>query len=116
MLLSAEIVEVYKKASAPKGESTKNWAGVAVEQEDKGRRTRAILALGSQDVADVKMLLPNDAGAEIVGYSSDHTIVDVTDTGKNWKTGDTMSFYLRYSNMLQAFTGEHVSVVYRDLT
>lgn len=110
--LTAEIVEIHEKASAPKGVSTKNWAGQEVQQEDKGRRMRAILALGSQDVGDCATLIPVDEGVQIVGCSSDHTIVDVTDSGKIWKSGDTLTFKLRYANMLYAFTGDHVDVAY----
>ena len=111
--LTAEIVEIHEKASAPKGESTKNWAGQVVQQVDKGRRMRAILALGSQDISDAKTLIPLDEGVEIIGCSSDHTIVDVTDTGKEWKSGDTLTFKVRYSNMLYAFTGDHISIEYQ---
>ena len=110
--LTAEIVEIHEKASAPKGPSTKNWAGNAVVREDKGRRMRAILALGSQDVGDSASLIPVDEGVEVVACSSDHTIVDVTDSGKVWRSGDTLTFKVRYANMLYAFTGNHVSVEY----
>ena len=112
MLLTAEIVEIHEKASAPKVASTKNWAGQVVQQVDKGRRMRAILALGTQDVSDAKTLIPVDEGVEIVGCSSDHTIVDVTDTGKVWKSGDTLTFKVRYSNMLYSFAGDHVNIEY----
>ena len=112
MTLTAEIVEIHEKASAPKGQSTKNWAGETVTQIDKGRRMRAILALGSQDVGDSSSLLPVDSGVEIVGCSSDHTIVDVTESGKIWRSGDTMTFRVRYANMLYAFTGDHVAIEY----
>ena len=112
MCLSAEIVEIHEKASAPKGESTKNWAGETVSRVDKGRRMRAILALGSQDVGDASTLLPLDDSIEVVGCSSDHTIVDVTDSVKSWRAGDIISFKLRYSNMLYAFSGDHVSIEY----
>ena len=110
--LTAEIVEIHEKASAPKGESTKNWAGQVVQQVDKGRRMRAILALGSQDISDAKTLIPLEEGVEIIGCSSDHTIVDVTDTGKQWRSGDTLTFKVRYSNMLYAFTGDHITIEY----
>ena len=112
LLLTAEIVEINEKDSAPKGVSTKNWAGEAVSREDKGRRMRAILALGSQDVGDASTLIPVEEGVEIVGCSSDHTIVDVTDSPKSWKSGDTVSFKLRYGHMLSAFTGKHIDVEY----
>lgn len=112
MRLTAEIVEIHEKDSAPKSASTKNWAGETVVREDKGRRIRAILALGSQDVGDSATLIPTDEGVEVVGCSSDHTIVDVTDSGKNWKSGDTLTFKVRYANMLYAFSGSHVEIVY----
>ena len=110
--LTAEIVEIHEKASAPKGESTKNWAGQVVQQVDKGRRLRAILAVGSQDISDAKTLIPEEEGVEIIGGSSDHTIVDVSDSPKTWKSGDIMSFKVRYSNMLFAFTGKHITIEY----
>lgn len=110
--LTAEIVEVREKDSAPKASSAKNWAGETIVREDKGRRLRAILALGSQDVGDATALIPLDAGVEVVGCSSDHTTVDATDSGKTWKSGDTLTFKVRYANMLYAFTGDHVTVEY----
>ena len=110
--LTAEIVEIHEKASAPKACSTKNWAGETVVREDKGRRMRAILALGSQDINNASTLIPMDSGVEIVGCSSDHTIVDVTDSGKIWHSGDTLTFQVRYANMLYAFSGDHVNIAY----
>ena len=109
--LTAEIIDIHEKNSAPKN-STKNWMGQAVVREDKGRRMRAILAVGSQDVGDAMLLSPIEPGLEIVGCSSDHTIVDVTDSGKEWKSGNTITFQVRYGNMLYAFTGDHVSIEY----
>ena len=109
VLLTAEIVDIHEKPSAPKN-STKNWAGQTVKREDKGRRLRAILAVGSQDIGDALTLSPLDSSLEIVGCSSDHTIVDVTDSNYAYKSGDTITFQVRYSNMLYAFTGDHVSI------
>ncbi|MBQ7769277.1 MAG: alanine racemase [Oscillospiraceae bacterium] len=109
--LTAEIVDIHEKASAPKN-STKNWAGQTVVREDKGRRLRAILAVGSQDIGDAMLLSPLDPGLEIVGCSSDHTIIDVTDSKKAYKSGDIITFQVRYGNMLYAFTGDHVSIEY----
>jgi predicted amino acid racemase len=109
--LTAEIVDIHEKASAPKN-STKNWAGQTVVREDKGRRLRAILAVGSQDISDASTLIPLDSSLEIVGCSSDHTVVDVTDSDKAYKSGDTITFQVRYSNMLYAFTGDHVEIEY----
>lgn len=109
--LTAEIVDIHEKASAPKN-STKNWAGQTVAREDKGRRLRAILAVGSQDIGDAMTLSPLDSDLEIVGCSSDHTIIDVTDSKSAYQSGDSITFQVRYSNMLYAFTGDHVSIEY----
>lgn len=109
--LAAEIVEIREKASAVKC-STKNWMGHTVKQEDKGRRLRAILAVGSQDIASAQDLIPLDEGVEVVGCSSDHTIVDVTDA-RRLKSGDVLRFRVRYANMLYAFTGSHVTIYYQ---
>lgn len=109
--LTAEIIDIHEKNSAPKN-STKNWAGQTIVREDKGRRIRAILAVGSQDIGDSTILAPLDPSLEVVGCSSDHTIVDVTDSDKEWKSGDTMTFQVRYGNMLYAFSGEHVTIEY----
>ena len=86
--------------------------GETVKQEDKGRRLRAILALGSQDIADASDLIPLEEGISVVGCSSDHTIVDVTDA-RPLKSGDVLHCRVRYANMLYAFTGDHVEICYQ---
>ena len=110
VFLTAEIVEIYEKNSAPKNSSSKNWAGEIIKAEDKGRRLRAILALGEQDIVDHKYLLPTEADVSVVGASSDHTILDLTDSKKEWRIGDTITFHLKYAAMLHAFSGRHVKI------
>lgn len=110
--ITAEIVEIHEKDSAPRGTLTKNWAGKTIETVDNGRRIRAILAIGDQDTGGSSSLIPLDDGVTIVGSSSDHTIVDVTDSGKQWRSGDTMTFRVKYAAMLYAFSGKHVNVKY----
>lgn len=109
--LTAEIVEVCEKPSPPQGER-KNWSGRTIEIEDRGVRTRAIAALGSQDIGDAMQLVPLDPGITIVGGSSDHTVLDVTDSGRDWKPGDTPRFRLYYTALLYAFATRHVEVRY----
>ena len=109
--LTAEIVEVEDKPSAPGG-PRKNWAGKVVEFEDRGVRTRAIAALGSQDIGDASLLIPLDDGVEIVAGSSDHTVLDVTESGRQWAPGDRVSFRMYYMPMLYAFATRHVEIDY----
>lgn len=108
--LTAEVVEVETKPSAVQGEG-KNWAGQFVEREDRGTRTRAIIALGSQDVGDCKQLIPLEEGVEIIAGSSDHIVLDVTDSSRNWEPGDTMDFSLFYMALLYCFATRNVLIL-----
>ena len=45
-------------------------------------------------------LTPLDSGVTVVGGSSDHCILDVTDCPRSLQVGDTVSFALRYSHLL----------------
>ena len=113
ILLRAEIIEIEEKDSRPRGISTLNWAGTRIAQKGKpGRRLRAILALGSQDIGDAANLTPLDKGVEVLGCSSDHTVLDVTEYPGTLSYGDTLSFAMGYSSMLFALSGKHVSVRY----
>ena len=109
--LTAEIVEIQDKPS-PVGSSGKNWAGQEIKVEDKGVRRRAILAIGSQDISSAATLHPLDEGIEFIGNSSDHTLFDITDSPKDWKVGDVMTFTVYYMNLLYSFATEHVNIKY----
>ena len=110
--LSAEIIEIREKNSAPKNSSTKNWSGETICIVDKGRRIRAILAIGSQDIGNYSNLIPIDDGIKLVGGSSDHTVIDVTDCKISYKSGDVITFKVRYPAMLYSFSGKHVKIKY----
>ena len=107
--LTAEIVEVGEKPSPPGG-SRKNWSGNIIEFEDKGVRKRAIAAVGSQDIGDCSQLIPRDPGVEVIAGSSDHTVLDVTESEREWKPGDTVSFSMFYMPLLQCFSTSHVAM------
>jgi predicted amino acid racemase len=109
--LTAEVVEVETKPSAAQG-SGKNWAGKIIERQDRGTRTRAIIALGSQDIGDSSQLVPVDQSIEVAGGSSDHTVLDITGHDKNWEPGDTMDFSLYYMGLLYCFSTRNVRIEY----
>ena len=50
-------------------------------------------------------MTPMDPQIEIMGGSSDHTILDVTHCDREYKVGDIVSFKLGYGGMLKAATG-----------
>lgn len=111
LILEAEIIELQDKPSLPVGESGVDAFGQKPVYEDKGIIKRAILAIGRQD-ADTDSLRPLDEKLEVLGASSDHMILDVTKSDKDYKLGDIISFKLSYSATLKAFTSKYVNREY----
>lgn len=111
-ILKAELIEVNVKPSCPFGQSSINWTGNKVKFEDKGLRKRAIAAIGSQDIGDGLKLFPHDKGVKVIGCSSDHTILDIEDSCKQWKVGDIVSFNLSYAPLMYSFCTRHVNIKY----
>lgn len=112
--LKAEVIELAKKPSVPIGEKTVNAFGQAVEFPERGNRTRAVLAAGRLDFGDWEGLTPCLKGAEILGASSDHLIVDVEDCEEMPRVGDIMEFNMIWSPVLRLTAGADVNIVYKD--
>lgn len=111
LILEAEIIELQEKPSLPVGESGVDAFGQKPVYENRGIIKRAILAIGRQDT-DTDSLAPLDEKIEILGASSDHMILDVTNSDKSYKLGDVISFKLGYSATLKAFTSKYVNREY----
>ena len=110
-VLEAELVEVQRKPSKPIGTSGLNAFGEHVEFEDRGEMIRGILAIGRQDVNPdgLKCL---DPSVEILGASSDHLIVNLTNArlgGRGYKVGDTLKFIPDYGALLRLTTSKYVT-------
>ena len=106
--LETQIIELKEKPSVPWGEHGKsNSFGEHSEFIDKGIRKRAIIGLGRQDIK-LNSIIPIDDKIEIVGGSSDHIILDVTDSKKEYKVGDIVDFRLNYSGVLSVMTSKYV--------
>jgi len=99
--LRAEVIEVKDKPSMPMGTIGKDSFGNIPEFEDVGIRKRAIVALGKQDVY-IEGVFPLDEKIKILGASSDHTILDITNSSKKIVVGDEIVFGLTYSGLLSA--------------
>jgi predicted amino acid racemase len=106
----AEIIELKEKPSVPVGEIGMDAFGEKPVYVDRGIRKRAILASGRQDVK-VDGLTPRDKDAIVIGASSDHLIIDVSDCKKDYKVGDILEFDVSYGALLAAFTSEYVDKV-----
>lgn len=106
-ILEAEIIEIKEKPSIPWGEIGVDSYGNKPEFTDRGLRKRAICALGKQDF-DLETSRPVNEKLIFVGSSSDHLIVDITDSKKDYRLGDTIEIELGYFSTMRAFTSMYV--------
>lgn len=105
--LRAEVIEVKEKPSVPIGEIGKDAFGHVPQFIDRGIRKRAIVALGKQDVY-IEGIFPLAEKVKILGASSDHTILDITDAGQKIVLGDEIRFGLTYPGLLSASDSRYV--------
>jgi predicted amino acid racemase len=105
--LYAEVIEEKQKPSVPIGEISEDAFGKKPAFVDRGDRKRAILNVGREDV-EVDGIRPLDTRLAILGASSDHLIVDVTEAAGSIQVGDTIAFALSYSALLAAMTSPYV--------
>ncbi|QDR79661.1 alanine racemase [Sporomusa termitida] len=106
-LLRAEVIEFKAKPSVPIGDIGRDAFGNIPQFADEGLRKRAILALGKQDV-NIEGITPIDENLKILGASSDHLIVDATDSAANIHVGDAICFRLNYSGILSASQSRYI--------
>ncbi len=110
-MLDAEIIELREKPSMPWGEFGVDSYGKTPEHHDRGIRLRAICALGRQDT-DFETLWPVDPGVEILGASSDHVVLDITDARQTYQVGGLVRFRLGYFALMRACTSDYVKKCY----
>lgn len=106
----AEIIELKEKPSYPDGEISINSFGEKPYIEDKGMMTRAILAVGKQDTI-LDNLTPVDKNISIIGGSSDHLILDVTNA--TYKTGDIVKFSINYPALVHLMNSDYITKAYK---
>lgn len=106
--LVTEIIELKDKPTVPIGEIGMDAFGNKPTFVDKGIRKRAIIAVGRQDV-DVSNITPVDPKISIIGASSDHLMVDVTDVDVPLKVGDEVRFNLEYGSLLNLSTSAYIA-------
>ncbi|WP_035290847.1 ornithine racemase Orr [Clostridium sp. KNHs214] len=110
-VLKGEIVEIKEKPSIPVGNIGMDAFGEIPHFEDKGIRKRAIVAMGRQDIK-IDGTFPIDKYITVLGGSSDHLILDVTDSKENYDVGDVLEFNVDYGCLLQAMTSPYIKKYY----
>lgn len=109
--LHCQIVEVKEKPSIPWGTIGVDSYGDSPSFIDRGIRTKAICAIGKQDF-DVETSTPIDEKIIVLGASSDHLMLDITDCEKTYEVGDIVQFELGYFSTMRAFTSRYVTKIY----
>ena len=113
--LRAEVVEVKDKPSHPVGEIGFDAFGHKIEYVDRGIRRRAVLGIGKVDYGDPSELIPEMDGIEVLGASSDHTLLDIqdmVDKGGDLRVGDIVEFKVNYAMMVYLTNSPNVAKVY----
>jgi predicted amino acid racemase len=104
-----EVIELKTKPSMPEGEIAVDAFGRKPHWEDHGPRARAILAVGEQYVR-IAALHPRRPGVSIVGASSDHLVVDVTEAVPPVELGDELAFDMDYAAVATAMASSGVAL------
>lgn len=113
-LLRAEVIEVNSKPSIPTGTIGRDSFGNIPEFIDIGIRKRAIVSMGKQDV-NIAGISPVDENLIILGASSDHLIVDITDSTQEIKVGGEIAFSLTYSGLLSVSDSKYVEKRFKGI-
>ncbi|MDD3147825.1 MAG: alanine/ornithine racemase family PLP-dependent enzyme [Candidatus Riflebacteria bacterium] len=106
----AEVIEAETKPSMPIGDRGQDAFGGSQDFVDRGLRKRVICNIGRQDVV-VDGITPVENGIIVLGGSSDHLILDVTDAVRQIKVGDEVAFFPGYGALLALSTSEYVQKV-----
>ncbi|PSW04090.1 alanine/ornithine racemase family PLP-dependent enzyme [Photobacterium lipolyticum] len=107
MKLQVEVIEIKEKPSVPINSTALDAFGNKPVFVDRGDRKRAICAIGKQDI-DISEITPDDEDIIVIGGSSDHLILDISDSKENHNVGGIISFSLSYGGVLQCMTSEFV--------
>jgi predicted amino acid racemase len=109
--LEAQIIEIQVKPSLPLGERGVDAFEGRPVFTDRGIIRRAVCAVGRQDL-ELRAVIPAEEGVEILGASSDHLIMDISNSERNYRIGDTIRFIPGYTALLRLFTSPYISRVY----
>ncbi|MDR1571914.1 MAG: alanine/ornithine racemase family PLP-dependent enzyme [Clostridiales Family XIII bacterium] len=112
-VLKAEIIEAKTKPSHPIGEIMFDAFRNRPTYEDRGLRKRALAAVGKADYAWADHLLPLEEGIQLLGASSDHTILDVEDARRDLRPGDVVEFGLCYGPAVLLTHSPGVRIVFK---
>lgn len=102
--LNAEVIESKVKPTHPIGDIMFDAFRNRPTYEDFGDRKRVLLAVGKVDYGYPEQIYSTDKACKVLGASSDHTIMDVEDSDKEYRVGDIMKMDVLYSTTALLFS------------
>lgn len=111
-MVEAQIIEIEEKPSYPIGTIFVDAFGNTPEYTDIGHRQRALLAIGKRDIGSHDALFPIDEAITVVGGSSDHLILDITDSATPLSVGDIVRFLPNYQALVNCIESSDVTIVH----
>ena len=109
-ILETEVIETNTKPTYPIGELGVDASGKVGTYVDRGRRRRAIVAIGRADYGDIDDIVPVLEGAEVTMASGDHTIIDIEDCSQQLRVGDIVRLKVKYSALMRLTTSENITI------
>ena len=64
------------------------------------------------DYGSIDEIFPKDEGIEVIGASSDHTILDVEDAKRDLKPGDIVEFAINYASIVYLTNCRNVQLIF----
>lgn len=110
--LKAEVIEVKDKPSHPVGKISIDAFGHTPIYVDRGVRKRALIGIGKVDYGSIDEIFPKDKGVQVIGASSDHTILDIEDAEREFEVGDIISFGINYASIVYLTNCRNVQIVF----
>jgi predicted amino acid racemase len=109
--LYAEIIEITEKPDTPVGELGESGVGtsyVPSNSDDLGITSlRAILDIGLLDMQP-QYIEAEDSDITIIDASSDMLVIDISNSKKNYKVGDLISFKTQYMGALYLLNSDYI--------
>jgi len=109
--LFSEIIEITEKPDTPTGELGENVAGntfsLDAAEDLGGTSLRAILDIGLLDMQP-QYIEADDIDISIIDASSDMLVIDISNSKKNYKVGDLISFNIRYMGALYLLNSDYI--------
>ncbi len=111
----AQVIETHSKSPPAQARCAPNALGRRPGLPRAGPRRLAVLNIGAVD-CEIGGLRPDDSALRVMGYSSDHMILDTTDAENAPAVGDEIRLWPDYHALATGMTSPYLAQVGEDAT